>query len=119
MVVEPRGAPLLGVTAADLPRNMVGLGLGRAPARPPGEVLMGALLALLVGYGSPAVADPHRAFAVVAEVGVVGVVALAFGHGFALRSRLGVSVSRASVHDRGGHGYRHVPLGNGAGVRHG
>src|SRR5215203_1924322 len=84
MVVELRGAPLLGVTTADLPPLMIGLGLGRAPARPPGEVLVGVLLRLLVGYGSPPVVDPHCTCAVVAEVGVVGVVPLAGGHGLSL-----------------------------------
>src|SRR5215203_1806263 len=57
---------------------------GRAPALPPGEVLVGVLLRLLVGYGSPPVVDPHCTCAVVAEVGVVGVVPLAGGHGLSL-----------------------------------
>src|SRR5918993_3791801 len=118
MVVELRGALLLGVTTADLAPLMIGLGLGRAPARPPGEILVGVLLRLLVGYGSPAVVDPHCTCAVVAEVGVVGVVALAFGHGVSLRLRLGVSVGRTPAQDRGGRGYRHILLRNGAGGAH-
>src|SRR5215212_8943479 len=119
MIVEPRGALLLGVTTADLPPLVVGIRPGRTPARPPGEVLVGVLLLLLVGYGSPAVADPHRTCAVVAEVGVVGVVPLAVGHGFSLRLRLGVPVGRTPAQDRGGRGYRHVLLRNGAGRSHG
>src|SRR5918993_1596797 len=118
MVVEPRGALLLGVTTADLPPLTVGLGLGRAPARPPGEILVGVLLRLLVSYGNPAVADPHRPRAVVAEVGGVGVVSLAFGHGVTLRLRLGVPVGRTPAQDRGGRGYRHILLRNGAGGAH-